>query len=66
MTADIYHLIRPARQETSVIFASPHSGREYPAAFLAQSQLDARAIRRGMPHDQLLDGARLAHGNSGV
>lgn len=45
MTADAYHLIRPARQETSVIFASPHSGRDYPAAFLAQSVLDARAIR---------------------
>ena len=29
-------------------------------------ELDARPIRRGMPHDQLLDGARLAHGNSGV
>lgn len=42
---DSYRLIRPARQETCVIFSSPHSGREYPAEFLASSALDARTIR---------------------
>ena len=42
---ETYRLFRPARQETSVIFASPHSGRDYPAGFLAQSVLDARVIR---------------------
>ena len=31
--------------QTSVIFASPHSGRAYSAAFLAQSVLDARVLR---------------------
>jgi len=45
MTHDAYRLIRPVRQETAVIFSSPHSGRDYPAAFLASSGLDARAIR---------------------
>lgn len=45
MTHDAYRLIRPMRQETAVIFSSPHSGRDYPAAFLASSGLDARAIR---------------------
>lgn len=42
---DAYQLFRPLRQETPVIFASPHSGRDYPQAFLAQSVLDPRLIR---------------------
>ncbi|MES2667767.1 MAG: N-formylglutamate amidohydrolase [Pseudomonadota bacterium] len=45
MTALGYTLRRPLRQTTPVIFASPHSGREYPADFLRQSLLDATAIR---------------------
>lgn len=45
MTSHAFRLFRPARQQTSVIFASPHSGRDYPADFLAQSLLDARMIR---------------------
>jgi len=45
MTRDAFRLIRPDRQETAVIFSSPHSGRDYPAAFLEASALDARAIR---------------------
>ncbi|MGL6211802.1 MAG: N-formylglutamate amidohydrolase [Paracoccaceae bacterium] len=45
MTPDAYRLTRPVRQETSVIFSSPHSGRDYPAEFLSQVVLDARAIR---------------------
>lgn len=45
MTPHAYQLFRPARQETSVIFASPHSGRDYSPAFLAQTVLDGRAIR---------------------
>ena len=44
MTAT-YRLIRPARPETSVIFSSPHSGRDYPQAFLQASPLDARTLR---------------------
>lgn len=45
MTTDAYRLIRPNRQETSVIFSSPHSGRDYPDDFLAASQLDAATLR---------------------
>jgi len=45
MTRDAFRLIRPARQDTSVVFSSPHSGRDYPSDFLAQVVLDARAIR---------------------
>jgi N-formylglutamate amidohydrolase len=36
---------RPFRRETSVIFSSPHSGRDYAPGFLETSQLDARMIR---------------------
>ncbi len=42
---DSFRLTRPARQLTSVLFSSPHSGREYPAAFLASSPLSATALR---------------------
>jgi len=45
MTHDAYRLIRPALQDTAVVFSSPHSGRDYPARFLAASALDALAIR---------------------
>lgn len=45
MTSDAFRLFRPVRQQTSVIFASPHSGRDYPADFLAQSLLDGQMIR---------------------
>ncbi len=45
MTHDAFRLIRPARQDTAVIFSSPHSGRDYPEAFLASSALDAKVIR---------------------
>ena len=40
-----FRLTRPVRQLTSVIFSSPHSGREYPADFLAASPLNAMALR---------------------
>ncbi len=45
MTPEAFRLIRPARQETSVIFSSPHSGRDYPADFLASSPLDPLVLR---------------------
>lgn len=35
----------PKRQTTPVVFASPHSGRNYPWAFLRASTLDEQAIR---------------------
>jgi N-formylglutamate deformylase len=36
----------PAVQTTPLVFASPHSGRVYPAEFLAASRLDAFGLRR--------------------
>jgi N-formylglutamate amidohydrolase len=40
-----YSLSRPAELTTSVVVASPHSGRHYPRAFLRSSMLDERSIR---------------------
>ena len=37
---------RPASQTTPLVFASPHSGRCYPAAFLAASRLDPLGLRK--------------------
>lgn len=42
---EAYRLYRPARRSSPVVFSSPHSGRAYPAAFLAATALDGRAIR---------------------
>ena len=39
-------LLRPARQSVPLVFASPHSGRDYPAEFIAAARLDALALRR--------------------
>lgn len=40
-----YQLIEPDVRSTSVIFASPHSGRDYSYAFLRKTVLDERMIR---------------------
>ncbi len=45
MSHSAYHVYRPARRDTCVVFASPHSGRDYPSSFLRQSVLDKHAIR---------------------
>ena len=45
MSSSAYHLTRPVRRSTSVVFASPHSGREAPQSFLSRAELDERAIR---------------------
>src|SRR2546423_15708270 len=42
----ILDLRRPAVQSVPLVLASPHSGAEYPADFLAASQLDPLALRR--------------------
>ncbi len=42
---EVYSLDRPDVQRVPVVFASPHSGADYPAAFLAGTALDRRAIR---------------------
>ena len=40
-----YHLIEPRERTTSVVFASPHSGRDYPAWFLNRIALDGCTVR---------------------
>ena len=39
-------LHRPARQTMPLVFASPHSGRDYPPAFLAAARLDPLSLRK--------------------
>lgn len=41
-----YELRQPSDQRIPFVFNSPHSGRDYPTAFLQQSQLDPHTIRR--------------------
>ncbi|MBB4121993.1 N-formylglutamate amidohydrolase [Martelella radicis] len=41
-----FEVIRPERQTLPLVFNSPHSGRVYSAAFLAETRLDAHEIRR--------------------
>jgi N-formylglutamate deformylase len=41
-----YLLTRPARQTVPLVFASPHSGRLYPADFVAAARLDPLALRK--------------------
>lgn len=45
MTHTPYRLTIPGKQTTPVIFASPHSGRDYPHAFHKASVLDTMALR---------------------
>ena len=39
-------ILVPPQQTAPVVFSSPHSGRDYSPAFVAQSRLDAVALRR--------------------
>lgn len=45
MSHQAYHIHHPLERNTCVLFASPHSGREYPRSFMRQSLLDKHAIR---------------------
>lgn len=58
MSDSAFSIIRPERRTTSVVFASPHSGRHYSPEFLKSSVLDERTIRTSEDAfvDQLLDG----------
>lgn len=49
-------VITPGRQTLPFVYASPHSGRAYPHAFIEQSRLDPLALRRSEDFlvDQLL------------
>lgn len=46
VTTDIFEVVRPARQTVPLVFASPHSGRNYPAEFVRGSNLDPLSLRR--------------------
>lgn len=39
-------VLRPETQSAPVVFASPHSGRDYPPEFVAASRLDRLSLRR--------------------
>ena len=41
-----FRLDRPVRQTVPFLFASPHSGRSYPASLLERTRLDATTLRR--------------------
>lgn len=45
MPRDAYYLSLPEHRASRVVFASPHSGSDYPAGFLQQSVLDRHVIR---------------------
>ena len=45
-TAPPLTVARPLRQTAPVVFASPHSGRRYPVAFVAAARLDPQSLRR--------------------
>lgn len=45
MPIEPFHLENPGLRTSSVVFASPHSGRDYPWSFLRHTVLDEHAIR---------------------
>lgn len=45
MTLNAFDILRPERVTTSIVFASPHSGRRYPEDLLASSILNPHDIR---------------------
>lgn len=45
MSTPSYTLTMPTSHTTSVVFASPHSGRDYPSTFLNDSVLDEQSVR---------------------
>jgi N-formylglutamate amidohydrolase len=53
-----FRLDRPVRQTVPFAFASPHSGRCYPASLLERTRLDATTLRRSEDAfvDELFDG----------
>jgi N-formylglutamate amidohydrolase len=57
-TPQAFRLFEPKNRTTSVVFASPHSGRDYPAAFLKRTILDEQEVRSSEDAyvDQLFSG----------
>ena len=45
MENPVYRLHLPATRRSAAVFSSPHSGSDYPAAFLIATQLDPLQIR---------------------
>lgn len=45
MTPAPYDLFLPRRRDTATVFATPHSGRDYPEEFVAQSPLERQVLR---------------------
>ena len=41
-----FELLRPMQQSAALVFASPHSGRDYPAAFIEAARLGPLGLRR--------------------
>ncbi|KJS45008.1 N-formylglutamate amidohydrolase [Roseovarius sp. BRH_c41] len=56
-----YHLTHPERRTTAVVFASPHSGRDYPWTFLRRTTLNEHSVRSSEDAfvDQLFEAAPL-------
>src|SRR5437588_2539437 len=46
IAAGVLDVHEPAARRLPLVFASPHSGAEYPADFVAASRLDALALRQ--------------------
>ncbi|MGR3512426.1 MAG: N-formylglutamate amidohydrolase [Paracoccaceae bacterium] len=59
MPVPAYNLIMPDIRTTAVVFASPHSGREYPWSFVRKTILDERTLRSSEDAfvDKLFDAA---------
>ena len=45
MQTTVYRIFEPQTVQTSVVFASPHSGCDYPEWFIRRSLLNAHTIR---------------------
>lgn len=59
MPRSAYEIVHPDKRVTSVVFASPHSGRDYPASFVKRTILDEHTIRTSEDAfvDRLFDSA---------
>lgn len=62
MTPEPFHLHLPHRITTAVVFSSPHSGRDYPAQFMAEAELPTHELRSSEDAfvDQLFSGCLAA------
>ena len=60
IAAGVLDVHEPAARRLPLVFASPHSGSEYPADFIAASRLDPVALRQSEDSfvDELLASAR--------